>query len=80
MVPEYRWHNGQADYYQFGDKIDPEKTVELNRLAGNIEDETAKITPFKVMRGKQIYDSKNQYLITPKLFGEGGYWKTFDWN
>ena len=80
VVPEYRWHNGQADYYRFGDKIDPEKTVEINKLAGNIEDETAKITPFKLMRGKQIYDSKNQYLITPKMFGEGGYWKTFDWN
>jgi hypothetical protein len=32
------------------------------------------------MRGKQIYDSKNDYLIIPKLFGEGGYWKTYDWN
>jgi hypothetical protein len=28
--------------------------------------------------GKQ--DSKNNYLIVPKLFGQGGYWKTFDWN
>jgi len=32
------------------------------------------------MRGKQIYDSKNRYLITPKMFGEGGYWTTFDWD
>ena len=32
------------------------------------------------MRGKQIYDSKNNYLIVPKLFGEGGYWKTYNWN
>ncbi len=80
VVPEYRWHNGQADYYQLGDKIDPEKAVELNKLTGNIEDEMAKITPFKVMRGKQIYDSKNNYIITPKLFGEDGYWKTYDWN
>ncbi len=80
VVPEYRWHNGQADYYQFGEKIDPEKVVELNRLTGNISDEKAKITPFKVMRGKQIYDSQNLYLITPKLFGEDGYWKTYDWD
>ncbi len=80
VVPEYRWHNGQADYYQLKDKIDPGKIVELNRLRGDINDVNAKITPFKVMRGKQIYDSENKYLITPKLFGEDGYWKTFDWN
>ena len=54
--------------------------VELNRLSGSIDDESAKITPFKVMRGKQIYDSRNNYLIAPKLFGEDGYWKTFNWD
>ncbi len=80
VVPEYGWHNGQADYYQFGDILDPEKVVELNSLRGSIDDESAKITPFKVMRGKQIYDSRNNYLIAPKLFGEDGYWKTFNWD
>lgn len=80
VVPEYSWHNGQADYYQFGDKLDPGKVVELNSLSGDIGDQNAKITPFKVMRGKQIYDSKNNYLIAPKLFGTDGYWKTFNWN
>lgn len=80
VIPEYGWHNGQADYYQFGDIIDPEKVVQLNKLSGSKEDPKAKITPFKVMRGMQIYDSKNNYLITPKLFGADGYWKTFDWN
>ena len=80
VIPEYRWYNGQADYYQVGDLIDPENIVEINKLSGNIYDETAKITPFKMMRGKQIYDSKNRYLITPKMFGEGGYWTTFNWD
>lgn len=80
VVPEYRWHNGQADYYGFGDLIDPSGQVELNVLTGSIDDPEAKITPFKVMRGKQIYDSKNDYLIVPKLFGDGGYWKTFSWD
>ncbi len=63
-----------------GHKIDPENVVEINKLSGNIYDESAKITPFKLMRGKQIYDTKNRYLITPKMFGEGGYWTVFDWN
>jgi len=80
VVPEYRWYNGSADYYMFGDKLDPNQVVALNSLSGDKSDEKAKITPFKVMRGKQIYDSKNNYLIVPKLFGKGGFWKTFDWN
>ncbi|MCB2207156.1 MAG: tetrathionate reductase family octaheme c-type cytochrome [Bacteroidetes bacterium] len=80
VIPEYRWHNGQADYYQFGEKIGHTKVVELNKLAGDIKDSKSKITPFKLMRGKQIYDAENDYLIVPKLYGEGGYWKTYDWN
>jgi len=79
VVPEYRWHNGQADYYQMGQVIDPYKAVQINTLSGSKEDPAAKITPFKVMKGKQIYDSENNYLITPKLFGPDGYWTTFDW-
>lgn len=80
VVPEYSWHNGQAEYYQIGDKFDPTKVLELNSLTGDIKDPSSKITPFKVMRGKQIYDAENNYLVVPKLFGKGGYWKTFDWN
>ncbi len=80
VIPEYSWYNGKADYYQMGDKIDPNEVVQLNSLLGNIKDPKSKITPFKVMRGKQIYDAGNNYLVVPKLFGKGGYWKTFDWN
>ena len=80
VKPTYKWYNGHASYYKFGDKIDPNKIVKLNSLNGDIDDSKAKITPFKVMRGKQIYDSKNNYLIIPKLFGESGYWKEYDWN
>ena len=43
------------------------------------KDETAKIYPFKLHSGKQIYDSKNKYFITAKVFGDGGYWRDFDW-
>ncbi len=78
VKPTYVWYNGSADYYQIGDKI-TDKIVSLNKINGVISDPKSKITPFKVMRGKQIYDSKNNYLIVPKLFGKDGYWKTFDW-
>jgi octaheme c-type cytochrome (tetrathionate reductase family) len=80
VIPEYRWYNGKADYHKFGDKIDPENIVDINRLSGSIYDENSKIAPFKLMRGKQIYDSKNRYFITPKMFGEGGYWSEFSWD
>ena len=39
----------------------------------------ARITPFKLMRGKQAYDVQKRTLVVPQLFGEGGFWKTFDW-
>jgi len=80
VIPEYRWYNGQADYYNYGDKLNPSEILSLNELSGNINDNNAKITPFKLMHGKQIYDSKNNYLIVPKLFGKDGYWSTFNWN
>ena len=80
VIPTYKWYNGSASYYKFGDKIETDKIVKLNSLNSDIKDSKAKIAPFKVMRGKQIYDSKNNYLIIPKLFGEGGYWKLYDWN
>lgn len=80
VTPEYRWFNGQATYYQIGEKINPDVTVKLNKLNGKITDANAKIYPFKVMRGKQIYDAGNNVIIIPKLFGENGYWKTWDWD
>ncbi len=81
VVPEYRWYNGSAGAYSFGDKIDPSKVTPLNYPLGDINDENSKIMPFKVHRGKQIYDTTNSYFITPKVFGFKGdkeaYWKNF---
>jgi octaheme c-type cytochrome (tetrathionate reductase family) len=84
IIPEYAWYNGSAGAYQLGDKIKPEGITLLNYPLGNRKDKTAKIYPFKIHTGKQIYDVNNKYLITPKVFGGKGdqeaYWKTFDWN
>jgi len=63
-----------------GDTIDPNSTVLLNAPVGDRSDTDAKIYPFKVHTGRQIYDKKNKTMIVPKLFGKDGYWKTFDWN
>ncbi len=80
IVPEYTWYDGTAGVYQFGDKIDPTQTTMLSYPNGKRSDKEAKIYPFKVHSGKQIYDTKNLYFIAPKLFGKGGFWATNDWN
>jgi octaheme c-type cytochrome (tetrathionate reductase family) len=78
--PEYHWYNGTAWRYLTGDKIDPGKVVRINYPLGSPGDPGAKIWPFKVHRGKQVYDKKHQYLLAPKTAGPGGYWSEFDWD
>jgi octaheme c-type cytochrome (tetrathionate reductase family) len=80
IVPTYAWYNGQAGVYTLGDKIKPEKVNALSWPIGSRKDKDSKIYPFKIMEGRQIYDSKNNILIVPKLFGKGGYWATYEWN
>ena len=80
VVPEYLWYNGKGDAYNKGEKIDPSKVTKLAYPLGSIDDVNAKIYPFKVHRGKQIYDTKNKIFLTAKVFGEGGYWTDYDWD
>ncbi|HAR44708.1 MAG TPA: cytochrome C, partial [Nitrospiraceae bacterium] len=77
VVPTYAWYNGKSDRYLVGEKINPKKIVELTTPLGSIKDKTAKIFPFKVMEGKQPYDTKNNYLVVPHTYG--GFWKHLDW-
>jgi octaheme c-type cytochrome (tetrathionate reductase family) len=77
VVPTYAWYNGKSERYLFGEKVDPAKIVYLTKPIGSIKDKNARIYPFKLMGGKQPYDSKNNYLVTPNTFG--GYWKHMDW-
>jgi octaheme c-type cytochrome (tetrathionate reductase family) len=81
VVPEYQWFNGKALHYVIGEKVDTSKVVELNTLEGSYSDKQSKIIPVKVHRGKQIYDTGNEYLIVPHLFGKDStaYWTNFDW-
>ena len=79
VVPTYAWFNGKSGIYMVGDKMDPTVPTKLAYPLGDISDETAKIHPFKVHTGKQIYDSENNYFITNHIYGEDGFWTTFDW-
>jgi hypothetical protein len=64
VKPTYAWYNGKAGSYLLGDKMDPDKVTKLSYPLGDINDSSAKIYPFKVHTGKQIYDKKNKIFIT----------------
>ena len=82
LKPEYYWYNGRTDYQLLGEKlvIGDDGVMEFNPLMGDHDDSGARISPFKVMRGKQFKDKNTDLLLVPHLFGKGGYWKTLDWN
>lgn len=79
VEPVYRWFDGSVDRVVLGERIDPTRTVHLNAPVGKRGDGRSRITPFKVMTGKQPYDAENRTVAVPHLFGKGGYWQTFDW-
>ncbi|MCF7823296.1 MAG: tetrathionate reductase family octaheme c-type cytochrome [Candidatus Marinimicrobia bacterium] len=79
-APEYIWYNGTTKRYLKGDIMDPTITTPFNLPNGNIKDREAKIWPFKVHYGKQVYDTKYNYFLLPKTVGEGGFWTEFDWD
>lgn len=84
VVPTYLWFNGKVDRYVAGDKIDPSKVVKLSEAEGSRTDVNSKIMPFKIMKGKQPYDSGNNTMAYANVFGpptsETAYWVKFDWN
>jgi octaheme c-type cytochrome (tetrathionate reductase family) len=81
VVPEYLWFDGDIRYTLFGEPIDDNGVVSINKVKGSYDDPKSRIWPFKVMRGKQPYDSKNKILGVPHLFGKDpdAFWKSFDW-
>jgi octaheme c-type cytochrome (tetrathionate reductase family) len=78
VKPTYVWFDGSTDRYLLGDKFDPAKITYLNHPRGSRKDPKAKITPFKVMAGKQPYDAVSNVFAVPQLFG--GFWSHWDWN
>lgn len=81
IVPEYRWFDGRIEYTLPGDSIDDSAGIDINRFSGSYEDSNSRIWPFKMMRGRQPYDSENKTLALPHLSGrdDTAYWENFDW-
>ncbi len=81
FAPTYLWYNGNNEYrYLLGDPVNADGITYINKPAGSITDQTAKIYPFKLHIAKQPYDTVFNYLLAPITAGEDGFWTTFDWN
>lgn len=81
LIPEYMWFNGEMNYLARGDKIDPSKTVNVNKPEGTAGAVDSRIWPFKVHQGKQAYDKEFSYLLNVHTAGEDdtALWHNFDW-
>ncbi|MFN2143815.1 MAG: tetrathionate reductase family octaheme c-type cytochrome, partial [Anaerolineales bacterium] len=81
IVPEYVWYDGNVEYTLPGTEIDPTSIVLINDFLGDKDDPNAKIYPVKDFKAIQPYDSGNNILAVPHLFGkdDAAYWKTYDW-
>ncbi len=80
IVPAYRWFNGKTGVHRWGDDIPQGNELVLNWPAGDRSDPEAKIYPFKLNRGRQIFDKVHRYLINPHLVGDDGFVYTLDWD
>jgi octaheme c-type cytochrome (tetrathionate reductase family) len=79
VQPEYHWYNETSTRYITGDRIDPSRPTQITAPLGSRDDPEAKIWPFKVHRGKQPYDTENNYFLVPNVHGDRGFWTAFDW-
>ncbi|MCG5496157.1 tetrathionate reductase family octaheme c-type cytochrome [Ectothiorhodospira variabilis] len=80
--PLYRWFDGNMRYTLLGDRIDPGQPVEVNFPEGSPDDPRARIWPFKVMEGRQPYDTQFETLLLAHLFGrdDNAFWRGYDWD
>jgi octaheme c-type cytochrome (tetrathionate reductase family) len=84
VAPTLFWYNGSTQRLMIGDKIDPTQVVQLSAPRGDRKDPDSRIFPFKVMKGRQPYDTQNKTMALVNLYGpadsESAYWVKFDWN
>ncbi len=78
--PVYAWYDGRIKRYHLGERADFSRVLNLTEPVGDRRDPGAKITPFKLMNGRQGADAEYCYLLVPHLFGPDGYWKTLNWD
>jgi hypothetical protein len=62
--------------------LDAKGVLELNRVEGSAKDPNARIWPFKVMHGKQPYDTGNNTLVVNHVYGDDdtSLWRNYDYS
>ena len=84
--PEYKWYNGVVHQIAITDKLDglldAKGVLELDRVEGSAKDPNARIWPFKVMHGKQPYDTGNNTLVVNHVYGDDdtSLWRNYDYS
>jgi octaheme c-type cytochrome (tetrathionate reductase family) len=99
--PEYTWFNGYVERVYIGDTVDTEgavvtpdmsraekqsgRFINLTAPVGGIQDPVSRITPFKIMRGVQPIDARQDYFLVPHLFpydkeDKTAYWQGASWD
>ncbi len=83
--PEYRWFNGKVRYTLLADKLDDAKQpIPMNAVEGSADDPDSRIWPFKVMRGRQPYDTVFKTLLVNHIAGseedKTAFWRGLDFD
>ncbi|WP_417792828.1 tetrathionate reductase family octaheme c-type cytochrome [Terasakiella pusilla] len=81
VVPTYAWFDGQMNYTLRDEEINDQGVVAMNTFGGSANDPQSRIWPFKLMRGKQPYDTKEKHLLINHVFGkdDASFWSNFSW-
>ncbi|NLC09857.1 MAG: tetrathionate reductase family octaheme c-type cytochrome [Gammaproteobacteria bacterium] len=83
VIPAYRWFDGESRYTLREDKIDDTQTpIELNQIKGSHDNPDSRIWPFKIMEGKQPYDTLHKHLLVNHVYSaddDTALWTNFDW-
>ncbi|SET08369.1 Cytochrome c [Marinobacter segnicrescens] len=82
MVPHYAWFDGTVEYTLLEDELDLSgEPIEINHIDGSADDPASRIWPFKLMRGKQPFDTQLNTLLVTHVFGadDTSLWSNFNW-
>ncbi len=84
VIPEYFWFDGTISYLDVRTPINPNGTVAVNTIFGDPNSKQSRIWPFKVMHGRQPYDSVNNTMVVfhskqDDSADKDAFFKSFDW-
>lgn len=83
VKPHYAWFNGTTHYVTDSDVIDPKQPLAMNWIDGAANDPASRIHPFKLMHGKQAYDTELNHLLYNQVYGpktDTAFWTNFSYD